>query len=325
MNLFMETKKVPAHVEEIHLKAVRLVGEYRRAEIELIEILQEVDREKVYAYKGYSSLFMYAKDALGLSENVIYSLITVARKAVEVPELKEKIASGEMTLTNAKRISAVLNQENKSEWIEKASELSYRQLEREVAKVRPEEKTPERVSYVSESHLKMQIGLTEEQVLMLRNAQELLCQSTGQALSLSDTVALLTEEFLKRKDPVQKATRVFVKKGFIAKPKEQSQTKSDDSLVARRGDRADASKLKRTTPPAHIVHQLNLRDQRRCAYVRSDGSRCGETRWIQVHHLKEVSQGGTHALENLTTLCSTHHKLVHGTLGGTKAVAAQRY
>ncbi|MCM0606027.1 MAG: HNH endonuclease [Xanthomonadaceae bacterium] len=63
--------------------------------------------------------------------------------------------------------------------------------------------------------------------------------------------------------------------------------------------------------PAKILHQVNLRDQRRCNFINTHNIRCNQTRWIEIHHLLPVSQGGTHALENLTTLCSSHHKLQH--------------
>lgn len=40
---------------------------------------------------------------------------------------------------------------------------------------------------------------------------------------------------------------------------------------------------------------------------------CPETRlrYLHVHHLKARSQGGTHALDNLVTLCREHHQVIH--------------
>ncbi|MBI2605974.1 MAG: HNH endonuclease [Deltaproteobacteria bacterium] len=39
--------------------------------------------------------------------------------------------------------------------------------------------------------------------------------------------------------------------------------------------------------------------------------RCEQKRWLQVHHIKPVSLGGGNTLENLTTLCSGHHRMRH--------------
>jgi 5-methylcytosine-specific restriction endonuclease McrA len=56
---------------------------------------------------------------------------------------------------------------------------------------------------------------------------------------------------------------------------------------------------------------VNLRDQRRCAHLKRDGSRCNQSRWIELHHKIPVSAGGLNTAENLITLCSTHHKFAH--------------
>jgi len=46
------------------------------------------------------------------------------------------------------------------------------------------------------------------------------------------------------------------------------------------------------------------RDEHRCV-------RCGETNQVEVHHIIPVAAGGTHHLDNLTTLCPRHHRHEH--------------
>jgi hypothetical protein len=58
-------------------------------------------------------------------------------------------------------------------------------------------------------------------------------------------------------------------------------------------------------------HAVFLRDQGRCTFVNERGERCNIDRWLHVHHIKPVSQGGTNDPTNLTVLCSAHHDLVH--------------
>jgi 5-methylcytosine-specific restriction endonuclease McrA len=40
---------------------------------------------------------------------------------------------------------------------------------------------------------------------------------------------------------------------------------------------------------------------------------CGETRmrFLQVHHILQRQQGGTHDLDNLITICRVHHIQIH--------------
>jgi 5-methylcytosine-specific restriction endonuclease McrA len=58
-------------------------------------------------------------------------------------------------------------------------------------------------------------------------------------------------------------------------------------------------------------HAVFLRDQGRCTFMNERGERCNADRWLHVHHIKPVSQGGTNDLANLTVICSAHHDLVH--------------
>ncbi|MGE0529087.1 MAG: HNH endonuclease, partial [Bdellovibrionales bacterium] len=53
------------------------------------------------------------------------------------------------------------------------------------------------------------------------------------------------------------------------------------------------------------------RDGGRCTHVDAQGRRCSEEKWLDVHHIRPVSAGGGHHLDNLTTLCRYHHDLVH--------------
>ncbi len=200
--------------DQIHQRALDAAGRYRKAEAELIEILQQAEQHRIFLSKGHSSLFLYVVRELGLSESVAYNLISVSRKAREVPELKTEIAKGAITLSNARKIVPILNSQNKSEWLKKASELSQRQLEKEIVKVRPEAATCERASYVTPTHVTLELGLFENDMKRLRRVQDLLSSSRKRPVSLEETIIALTDEHLNRHDPLERAKRQWVKKGF---------------------------------------------------------------------------------------------------------------
>ncbi len=63
--------------------------------------------------------------------------------------------------------------------------------------------------------------------------------------------------------------------------------------------------------PAAIQHQVLVRDQNQCTHRSHEGKRCPNTRWLEVHHIHGFAQGGPHSLENLATLCSSHHRQTH--------------
>ncbi len=327
--------------DRIHQRACEAASRHRKIEAELIEILQQVEQHRVFLARGQSSLFPYVVKELGLSESVAYNLISVARKSREVPELKAEIQKGAITLSNARKIVPVLNRENKAEWLIKASTLSQRQLEREVVRVRPQLATPERAMYVTPSRVKLEVGLSEKDMLKLRRVQDLFCQSRQRAVTLEDVLVALTDEFLVRHDPLEKAKRQKVRIGLqkieSAGEATQSPTKSIKTPVAlqvraatpvetREENCAHAEKRTRTEGandkttgshvrkaiPAKLLHQINLRDERRCTHTNQKGERCNQTRWIEAHHVTPVSRGGTNTLGNLRTLCSGHHRWIHG-------------
>ena len=45
----------------------------------------------------------------------------------------------------------------------------------------------------------------------------------------------------------------------------------------------------------------------KCEHPGATGRPCGSTDHVQVDHVKPVSQGGTHHLDNLRVLCRAHH------------------
>jgi 5-methylcytosine-specific restriction endonuclease McrA len=61
-----------------------------------------------------------------------------------------------------------------------------------------------------------------------------------------------------------------------------------------------------TTIPPRVRRAVLARDRHRC---RAPG--CGRTRFLEVHHLKPRSRGGTNDPANLITLCAACHRLWH--------------
>src|SRR5262245_58496790 len=115
---------------ELHNRALTSAREYLRCEAALVSHLQELDRARTYLYFEEPSLFSYAVRRLGLSEDVAGTLIRIARKSVQVPELKMALEEKKITVTHARQLAPILNSENKAVWIEKAAALSSRALER---------------------------------------------------------------------------------------------------------------------------------------------------------------------------------------------------
>jgi hypothetical protein len=341
----------PSPIESIHQQAIFAAHQYRKSESRLIQALENIEKHKVHLHYGHASLFQYAIHELQLAENTAYILITVMRKAKEVPALKNEINAGNISISNARRIAPIITTDNQSIWIKKATELSQRQLEKEIAKAHPLQAVTERAHYIHEQRLKLELGISETHLIKVRRAQDLISKARSKHTSIEETLIEMTEFYLHHKDPQLKAKRVIAKKGNSvpertrlesspsprrpqsipqltpqpsAVPSETASaasfeilstasTPASTAVSSTSSARSSKSSLPRTrTPiPSTVLHQVHFRDQGRCTYLRPDGNPCKQARWTEIHHVIPLSQGGKNNIENLTTLCSAHHRWIH--------------
>ncbi len=112
----------------------------------------------------------------------------------------------------------------------------------------------------------------------------------GREPGFAEAIEAGFDEYLKHHDPVKKAERA------------QNRSKKEPSKKP-----LCALRVRLTAEQKHAVF---LRDGGRCTH-HDNGVRCTSERWIDVHHIILVSQGGSNDPENLTTLCSFHHDLIH--------------
>ena len=293
-------------MNEIHKKALEVAKRFKRAEADLISVLQEVESARVYVRLGFTSLFSYCVQALGLSESVAANFITVARKAREVPVLQYAIESGALSVSKARKITPVLTLANQEEWVEKAKLLPTRKLEEEVARVAPQEAAPERMRFINEDRMELRLGLSKAAKEKLKRVQDLESQRSGRPVSIEEAFEVLLEVYLESKDPIKRAERVM-------KRKMKAVENNTPACVTGHAERNGPEN--REAIPATLRHQALLRDDGRCAHLDEQGKRCENRRWIDLHHIRPRSLGGANALENLVTLCSAHHRMEHGSEG----------
>ncbi len=105
MNLPLSSSK-----NALHTKALALSRRHRLVENQLIEILGEIDRTRLFRALRYPSLFVYVVRSLGFSESTAYALITVARKAREVSQLKAALREEKLSVARASRITSILTE-----------------------------------------------------------------------------------------------------------------------------------------------------------------------------------------------------------------------
>lgn len=288
---------------KIHDHALELSQTYGRVERELVEALIAVEAERVHQRLGCPSLFVYATQKLRLSESVAFALITVARKARQVPKLREAIADGRISPSKASRVAAHISDESADELIEFARTHTSREIDFEIARRHPSARGRDRVKPVSEDQVQITITVSKAAYEDLLRAQSLLAQR-GRESTMSDVVTEAASLLVNAWDPVKKAERAEKRRTQVVKvvPAEE----------------LCPNRVARKPLTAEQKHRVFLRDRGRCTHIDGDGNRCNSDRWVDVHHIVLVSRGGSNEPENLTTLCSFHHDLVHQFSFGTE-------
>ncbi len=279
---------------EIHENAVRLVSELKNKETELIETLQLVDRLRIYEDHDFGSLYAYCTQRLGLSEDRACTYIRVAQLATKVPALKEAIKKEEISVTAAKKLTQVLNIENQGVWLEKAKNVSTRELEIAIAKEKPQTLVRESVKPIAEALFELRCALTPKAEQLLKRTLGLLSSQNQRDVKPGEAIETLLEAFVEKNDPVKKAERALNRK-------------TTKLPVARQAIKDG----KRTAIPRPVGHIVTLATGSQCIHVSSDGIRCTERRWLAKDHKQEVHQGGLHTPNNLTLLCAFHHRMHH--------------
>ena len=271
--------------QSIHDHAIATAKKYLIAEADLLTAIIHVDQDQTFKKLGFEHLTPYCVRELKLSEEVAGTFVRVARKSRQVPQLVEAVDAG-LELTKAKTIASVITPDNQLEWIERAKTLSKANLEKEIAREIPKPLKPEKAKAVGEDRHRIEFEVDDATMIMQKRAMDLVSGKLRKNASLGQTQSYLLKHFLKHEDPVVKAERS-----------------------------RERSKTKNKSVPAHVKHEVYKRDQGCCQAQNPDGTKCNQTRWVDLHHVQPKAAGGSDTLENLITLCSSHHRLWHERMG----------
>ncbi|MBI4404498.1 MAG: HNH endonuclease [Deltaproteobacteria bacterium] len=269
-------------------KAKALAADYLRTEAALLCVLMEMRRNRVFPELNCSGIFEYCERVLKLSKAQSYYFKSVADTSEKVPQLKQAVTQGDLSLSQARRIAPILTPENQQHWIEKAKTLPQAALEKEVAAVNPNAHPKEKIKPVAEKLSELKVPIDDETESNLLALKDILSQKLGRNATLSDVIAFVAKVTREKFDPTEKAKRAkTISSGNKQPPKVAG------------------------TIRAAVRHEIIKRNGNQCAYVGSDGRRCSQRQWLHYHHRTPVAKGGASTVDNLQILCSMHHAAHH--------------
>ncbi|MBF0316062.1 MAG: hypothetical protein HQK52_21760, partial [Oligoflexia bacterium] len=91
-----------------------LVKKEKGYTLAIIEHLEEIESRHLHLELGFPSMFAYITKSLGYSENEGQQRLSCMRLARTIPEIKEKISEGSLTLTNIGLAAASLKRQEET-------------------------------------------------------------------------------------------------------------------------------------------------------------------------------------------------------------------
>jgi hypothetical protein len=128
--------------DELLAGLLGLARDKRANDAAMLAHVAEVDRRRLYAREGWSSMFVYCVEVLRLSEGAAWKRIGAAPLARKYPLIIDLIASGELHLGGVALLSKHLTDENHRSVLDRARGKTCRQIEKLVAALAPRPDVP---------------------------------------------------------------------------------------------------------------------------------------------------------------------------------------
>lgn len=119
--------------ESIIIELKTLVRTERETTAKILHYLREIETRKIYLEQGYPSLFEWVVGELGYSTGGAHRRIQSMRLLKTIPELEEKISSGEMSLSVAAQTQSYFRREDQLRRDQSREQLSLK-MKQEIAK-----------------------------------------------------------------------------------------------------------------------------------------------------------------------------------------------
>jgi len=306
---------------EVHSRLKDALVELQRAEKNVLLWFSEIARRKLYRELSYSSLQMYATEALGFSRNKTRQFIRLAGVMEELPVLRESVARGEIPWTKAREVAKVATPRTEKRWVAEARRSSNRQLEKKVKRAKVRRNNGQQALDMGKQEevevpVTVNLRFSPEQFARWEAMLEKI-RKQGQSDSREELVlAALLEASNGAGVPRGTATSPYqvviyqcgtCKRAHVATSRgEQRLSKAALEAALCDAQVLEPGKRNRSTIPPAKRRQALARAKHRCQMPG-----CSHRQFLEVHHRVPRERGGGNDLGNLVVLCSSCHRLLH--------------
>jgi hypothetical protein len=337
--------------EVLLLNTKEYVSREREMTLQILHHLKEVERRRLFASLGYSSLFDYATKELGYCAASACRRIDAMRLLKELPSLEEKIQEGKLSLSTVARAQSFFKKEtisldDKTLVMTSLENKSIREVERTLLYLssQPEVHLQERIKPVTQQLSEVRFFADDE---LLKNFEILkgLLGYSYPNMTTGELIAYLAELGLAKLNPSlnePKKSSAQVRTQPQAQAEIKIQASHPQKLIHTCGQVCDdksqglsvevtpapnesARKSKRQRSryiPRQVARAVWKRDQGQCTWVSPlNGKLCGSTYRLQLDHIQAFALCGSNTVQNLRLLCFHHNQLEAERLFGNRKEA----
>ena len=287
----------------------------------LLADLAESDIRQRHLPLGYPTMTMYCMHRFGMSEEVAFKRLRVARTAHRFPAVYHSIAKGELSLSAVLLLAPQLTDESVGDLLAAAAHRTSAEIRALLAErsAPPElpaagletlcatpEASPASAFSLDLNPLAHAAAVVSQRVTPPTTPSPLAPTRRLRPVMLDDAA----HELLRR---AQELLGHALPSGDPSRVIERALTELIDRLERRRFGKTHAPRAQKRPAsgrgiPSHIRREVYEHDGGRCTFVGTQGHRCDSRSRIEFDHTVPVARGGESTVENLRLRCRAHNQ-----------------
>jgi len=309
--------------DELVARTMGLVARERDATALLVAHLAELDTRDVHLRAGYSSLFTYCREALGLSEHEAYNRIEAARAARRYPVILEMLGSSSLNLTSVRLLAPHLTAGNHRDVLASAQGKARWEVERIVARLSPRPDVAASLRKLAATQAPAPTAEAPTEPLTGAALRVETVRVSGLPPPRPAVEALSPDRYrfqvtmggetLEKLRLARDMLRHAIPSGDDAAILDRALTALLLELAKAKFAATDTPRPSRGTAPdsrhipAEVRRAVWLRDLGCCAFVGTEGRRCKERAFVEFHHVRPYAIGGASTADNVQLRCRRHN------------------
>lgn len=299
--------------DSLHTETLHAAADEKAATLVLLEHLAEIDRRRLYAMRGYCSLWEYIQKALGYSESQAFERVAAMRLIVRVPEVKEELRAGMLTLTTTAKLGAHVRREKlapkeTAALLQEVVGKTSREVERILVAQSCEPKRPDRVRAITQELTRVTMEVDEEFLKLVQQIKDL---KGNPALAMQEIFKTAMQEYVKRREP--KMPKGQLPKGKPLKAQPEISSEPNNALLLG-SPKVRVTPGKQTSKGRYIPVAerafVKIRSEGQCEFADPvTKRRCESRSGLEFDHIKPFAMGGVHTSDNLRHYCKAHNTL----------------